>query len=214
MFCAHRWHTRRPCPKLPASFKERCALNKLSQLTDAEKAAGVIAMSAGNHAQGVAYHAKRLGIPATIVMPVTTPFNKVKHTREHGARVILEGETLQEATDHTLMLREKEGLTFIHPFDDEQVIAGQGTVGLEMLEGDQSQDFDMLVVPVGGGGLIGGIATAAKALKPEIKVIGGEAAMYPAMHARLGGNAPHLGGATIAEGIAVNEPGTLNLDIA
>lgn len=197
-----------------ASFKERGALNRLTKLTEEEKKAGVIAMSAGNHAQGVAYHAARLGIPATIVMPVTTPFNKVKHTREHGARVILEGETLDEARAHAFSLRAKEGLTFIHPFDDADVIAGQGTVALEMLENEDAPDFDILIVPVGGGGLIGGIATAAKALRPDIRIIGVEAAMYPALHARLGGNAAQLGGATIAEGIAVKEPGKLNLEIA
>ncbi len=197
-----------------ASFKERGALNRLTKLTEAEKKAGVVAMSAGNHAQGVAYHAARLGIPATIVMPVTTPFNKVKHTREHGARVILEGETLDEATAHAFSLRAKEGLTFIHPFDDADVIAGQGTIALEMLEQEGAPDFDTLIVPVGGGGLISGIATAAKALKPDIKIIGVEAAMYPALHARMGGNIGQVGGATIAEGIAVKDPGELNFEIA
>lgn len=197
-----------------ASFKERGALNKLSKLTDAERRAGVIAMSAGNHAQGVAYHATRLGIPSTIVMPVTTPFNKVKHTRDHGARVILEGETLAEATEHAYSLRDKEGLTFIHPFDDADVIAGQGTIALEMMEAKAAPDFDVLIVPVGGGGLIGGIATAAKALNPDIKIIGVEAAMYPAMHAELGGNLPQVGGSTIAEGIAVKRAGRLNMEIA
>ncbi|MEL6475581.1 MAG: threonine ammonia-lyase, partial [Pseudomonadota bacterium] len=188
--------------------------NKLSKLTDAERRAGVIAMSAGNHAQGVAYHATRLGIPSTIVMPVTTPFNKVKHTRDHGARVILEGETLAEATEHAYSLRDKEGLTFIHPFDDADVIAGQGTIALEMMEAKAAPDFDVLIVPVGGGGLIGGIATAAKALNPDIKIIGVEAAMYPAMHAELGGNLPQVGGSTIAEGIAVKRAGRLNMEIA
>lgn len=197
-----------------ASFKERGALNRLTKLTEEEKNAGVIAMSAGNHAQGVAYHAARLGIPATIVMPVTTPFNKVKHTRDHGARVILEGETLQEAFEHAFTLRAKEGLTFIHPFDDPHIIAGQGTIGLEMLEGPEAVDFDILVVPVGGGGLIGGIATAAKALKPDIRIIGVEAAMYPAMHAELNGGEAQVGGSTIAEGIAVKTAGRLNMEIA
>lgn len=197
-----------------ASFKERGALNRLSKLSEAEKQTGVIAMSAGNHAQGVAYHASRLGIPATIVMPVTTPFNKVKHTRDLGARVILEGDTLDEATAHAFTLRAKEGLTFIHPFDDPHVIAGQGTIALEMMEREHAPDFDALIVPVGGGGLIGGIATAAKALKPEVRIVGVEAAMYPALHARMGGNAAQVGGATIAEGIAVKEPGELNFEIA
>ena len=196
------------------SFKERGALNRLTKLSDGQKRSGVIAMSAGNHAQGVAYHAARLGIPATIVMPVTTPFNKVRHTREHGARVILEGETLQEATEAAFALRAKEGLTFIHPFDDKHVIAGQGTIALEMLEGPDAVDLDVLIVPVGGGGLIGGIATAAKTINPEIKIVGVEASMYPAMHAELGGNTPQAGGATIAEGIAVKTAGRLNMQIA
>ncbi|MEO0722819.1 MAG: threonine ammonia-lyase, partial [Pseudomonadota bacterium] len=196
------------------SFKSRGALAKLLSLDAAQKTAGVIACSAGNHAQGVAYHATRLGIPSTIVMPVTTPFNKVKHTRDHGARVILEGETLAEATEHAYSLRDKEGLTFIHPFDDADVIAGQGTIALEMMEAKAAPDFDVLIVPVGGGGLIGGIATAAKALNPDIKIIGVEAAMYPAMHAELGGNLPQVGGSTIAEGIAVKRAGRLNMEIA
>lgn len=195
-----------------ASFKERGAVNRLTRLSDREKQAGIIAMSAGNHAQGVAYHARRLGIPATIVMPVTTPFNKVRHTEAHGARVILHGDNLAEAMTHAEALREKEGYTFIHPFDDRHIIAGQGTIGLEMLA--ENPDLDMLVVPVGGGGLIGGIATAAKALKPDIRMIGVEAAMYPAMHAELAGETPRTGGATIAEGIAVKQAGRLNMEIA
>lgn len=195
-----------------ASFKERGALNKLSSLTEAEKKAGVIAMSAGNHAQGVAYHARRLGIPATIVMPRNTPFNKVRHTQGHGARVILEGETLDEARTHAFALRDKHGYTSIHPFDDEKIIAGQGTIALEMLA--EQPDFDMLVIPVGGGGLIAGNAVAAKALKPDIAIIGVEAAMYPAMHAELRGETPRTGGATIAEGIAVKQAGRLNMEIA
>ncbi|MFN4225654.1 MAG: threonine ammonia-lyase [Hyphomonas sp.] len=190
-----------------AAFKERGALNKLSKLTPEEKRRGVIAASAGNHAQGVAYHARRLGIPATIVMAETTPFNKVEHTRDHGARVILEGLIFDEAKDYALKLGEKEGLVFIHPFDDADIIAGQGTIALEMLADNPS--LDTLVVPIGGGGLISGIATAAKALKPDIKVIGVEAAMYPCMHAALRGKSPKMGGATIAEGIAVKEVGML-----
>jgi threonine dehydratase len=190
-----------------AAFKERGALNKLSKLTPEEKRRGVIAASAGNHAQGVAYHARRLGIPATIVMAETTPFNKVEHTRDHGARVILEGLIFDEAKDYALKLGEKEGLVFIHPFDDADIIAGQGTIALEMLA--DNPDLDTLVVPIGGGGLISGIATAAKAMKPDIKVIGVEAAMYPCMHAALRGKSPKMGGATIAEGIAVKEVGVL-----
>ncbi len=195
-----------------ASFKERGALNRLSKLSDGEKRAGVIAMSAGNHAQGVAFHAQRLGIPATIVMPSGTPYNKVKHTRDFGARVILEGDNLAEATAHAYAVRDKEGLTFIHPFDDRDVIAGQGTIALEMLE--TRNDLDVLVVPVGGGGLIGGMAIAAKALRPDIRIIGVEAAMYPAMYCELRGQTPHTGGATIAEGIAVKKAGALNIEIA
>ncbi|MEX1250066.1 MAG: threonine ammonia-lyase, partial [Hyphomonas sp.] len=164
------------------------------------------------HAHGVAYHARRLGIPATIVMAETTPFNKVAHTRDHGARVILEGMIFDEAKDYALKLGEKEGLVFIHPFDDLDIIAGQGTIALEMLA-DQP-DLDTLVVPIGGGGLISGIAVAAKALKPDIKVIGVEAAMYPCMHAALRGKTPKMGGATIAEGIAVKEVGKLTRRIA
>jgi len=190
-----------------AAFKERGALNKLSKLNAEEKRRGVIAASAGNHAQGVAYHARRLGIPATIVMAETTPFNKVEHTRDHGARVILEGMIFDEAKDYALKLGEKEGLVFIHPFDDADIIAGTGTIALEMLA--DNPDLDTLVVPIGGGGLISGIATAAKALKPDIKVIGVEAAMYPCMHAALRGKSPKMGGATIAEGIAVKEVGVI-----
>lgn len=196
-----------------ASFKERGAINRLNQLTTRERKAGVIAMSAGNHAQGVAYHATRLGIPSTIVMPVTTPFNKVSHTREHGARVILEGDTIDEATNYAYALREKEGLTFIHPFDDEHVIAGQGTIALEMLECENTPEFDSIVVPIGGGGLISGIAIASKAIRPDTKIIGVEAALYPAVYAESRGNKPKVGGATIAEGIAVKKAGKLNMQI-
>jgi len=194
-----------------ASFKERGALNKLSKLTDAEKQAGVIAMSAGNHAQGVAYHAQRLGIPATIVMPKGTPFNKVKHTRAHGARVLLEGESLQEAAEHAERLRNEHGFTFIHPYDDADIIAGQGTIALEMLE--DAPTLDTLVVPVGGGGLCGGMAVAAKALKPSIRIVAAEAALYPALHSERLGREARVGGATIAEGIAVKSVGRRNWEI-
>jgi threonine dehydratase len=188
-----------------ASFKERGALNKLLSLTEAERKAGVIAMSAGNHAQGVAYHAQRLGIPATIVMPEGTPFVKVKHTMAHGARVILKGETLAEAQTHAFAMAAAEGLIFVHPYEDDLIIAGQGTVALEMLA--DCPDLEVLVVPVGGGGLISGCVIAAKALKPAIKVIGVESRLYPAMYNALkGGDAP-VGGQTIAEGIAVRNIG-------
>ncbi|MEL7128682.1 MAG: threonine ammonia-lyase [Pseudomonadota bacterium] len=196
-----------------AAFKERGALNRLSKLTEQEKQRGVIAVSAGNHAQGVAYHAKRLGIPATIVMPITTPFNKVEHTRDHGARVLLDGLTFDEASVFAATVRARDSLTFIHPFDDPDIIAGQGTIALEMLS--DKPDFDTLVVPIGGGGLIGGMGTAAKAIKPDINLIGVQAAMYPSMHAVLNGiNTNVTGGATIAEGIAVKQAGKLTADLA
>ncbi|MEM5518897.1 threonine ammonia-lyase [Henriciella sp. AS95] len=190
-----------------AAFKERGALNKLARLTEEEKKVGVIAASAGNHAQGVAYHGRRLGIPVTIAMPVTTPFNKVEHTRAFGARVLLEGTTFDEAKEHAEMVRQREGLTWIHPFDDPLIMAGQGTAALEMFE-DQP-DFDMLVVPIGGGGLISGMATVAKAHNPDIKVIGVQASMYASMHAAVKGGQPAKGGASIAEGISVKQPGHL-----
>jgi threonine dehydratase len=194
-----------------ASFKERGAYNRLVQLEPAQRTAGVIAMSAGNHAQGVAYHARRLGIPATIVMPRQTPFVKVENTRRLGARVVLEGEGVEEAAVHAGTLAAEEGLAFVHPFDDAAVIAGQGTIALELLE--TAPELDVLVVPIGGGGLIGGIATAAKALRPGIDIIGVEAALYPSTYRRLHGLPAMAGGPTIAEGIAVKEPGSLTLPI-
>lgn len=195
-----------------AAFKERGALNKLSKLTEQEKRMGVIAVSAGNHAQGVAYHARRLNIPATIVMPVTTPFNKVQHTRDHGARVLLEGHSFDEASIYAATVRARDGLTFIHPFDDPDIISGQGTVALEML--DAEPGLDTLVVPIGGGGLISGMATAAKALKPDIQMIGVEASMFPCMHVAVN-DLPNTikGGATIAEGIAVKQAGKLTAEV-
>ena len=194
-----------------ASFKERGALNKLLSLTNSEKAAGVIAMSAGNHAQGVAFHASRLGIPSTIVMPKGTPFVKIEHTRNFGARVIIHGDTLEEANKHARELEKSEGLTFVHPFDDEHVIAGQGTIGLEVLE--DLADFDVVVVPVGGGGLISGIATAIKAVRPAVEIIGVEPALYPSLSAERRGEEAKVGGATIAEGIAVKKVGRLTAEI-
>ena len=190
-----------------AAFKERGALNKLARLTDDQKTAGIVAASAGNHAQGVAYHGRRLGIPTTIVMPVTTPFNKVEHTRAFGARVVLEGNTFAEATAHAQRLRQREGLSWLHPFDDPEIMAGQGTVALEMLE--EQPELDTLIVPIGGGGLISGVATAAKAHNRFIRVVGVEAAMYAGMRARLEGREPKTGGASIAEGIAVKDVGAL-----
>jgi threonine dehydratase len=194
-----------------ASFKERGALNKLSSLTPAERKRGVAAMSAGNHAQGVAYHAGRLGIPATIVMPEGTPFVKVKHTKAFGARVVLEGTTIGEAFARAMEIAKAENLVFVHPYDDVKIIAGQGTVALELLA-DVPQ-VDALVVPIGGGGLISGIAVAAKALKPGIEIYGVEAKMYPSMYDALKRANLPCAGQTIAEGIAVKEPGAITRKI-
>ena len=195
-----------------ASFKERGACNKLSQLSTEERARGVVAMSAGNHAQGVAYHAQRLGLRAVIVMPRFTPGVKVERTRGFGAEVVLHGDTLDEARAHAFDLAERQGLVFVHPYDDDAIIAGQGTVGLEMLRAQP--DLDVLAIAVGGGGLIGGIATAAKALKPDIEVVGVQTQRFPAMfNAMTGQHLPH-GSNTIAEGIAVASPGVRNQALA
>jgi threonine dehydratase len=194
-----------------ASFKERGALNRLSQLSNAERARGVIAMSAGNHAQGVAYHAHRLGIPATIVMPVSTPTVKVVNTRRHGAEVVLTGDTVEEAAAFAQAHGREKRLTFIHPYDDPLVIAGQGTLGLEML--GTAPEIDTFVVPIGGGGLISGIATAAKALKPGVRVIGVEAELYPSMYNAINGTTLPMRGDTLAEGIAVKAPGRITQKI-
>ena len=195
-----------------ASFKERGALNKLLSLTPAERARGVIAMSAGNHAQGVAYHARRLGIRAVIVMPKGTPNTKVHGTQVLGADLRLEGETLADAAAYAHDLAARESLVFVHPYDDDAVIAGQGTVGLEMIE--ERPDFDCFIVPVGGGGLIAGIATAAKAVNPAIEIYGVESERYCAMYQRLAGLPVQVGGDTIAEGLAVRDVGELPLSIA
>ena len=193
------------------SFKERGARTKLASLTADERAGGVIAMSAGNHAQAVAYHAASLGIPACVVMPVTTPFVKVAATKAHGAEVVLHGETVAEAQARAEAMAGERNLIWVHPYDDPHVIAGQGTVALEMLESTPA--LDVLVVPIGGGGLISGMALAAKAVKPKIEVIGVEAELYPSMwNAIHRGNKP-LGGATLAEGIAVKNVGVLTLPI-
>jgi threonine dehydratase len=194
-----------------ASFKERGALNKLARLSPAQRKAGVIACSAGNHAQGVAYHAQRLGIPAVIVMPEGTPFTKINQTRRFGAEVVVHGADLSEAQDRADALRQERSLLFVHPYDDAEIIAGQGTIALEMLDG--GSELDALVVPVGGGGLISGIAVAAKALKPDIVLYGVEAALYPAMSQVLRGAEPRSGGVTIAEGIAVKRPGEITRKI-
>jgi threonine dehydratase len=189
-----------------AAYKERGALNAML-LLDPEKASrGVIAASAGNHAQGLSYHGRRLGIPVTIVMPRSTPAVKVMQTEAVGGTVVLEGETFDEAYAHALTLEQDLGLTFVHPFNDPDVAAGQGTVALEMLE--QVPDLDMLVIPVGGGGLASGMATAARAIKSDIGLIGVEAQLFPSMYNRLRHDNLPCGGDTLAEGIAVQEPGS------
>ncbi|WP_029006974.1 threonine ammonia-lyase [Azospirillum halopraeferens] len=193
------------------SFKERGALNTLLSLDEAERRAGVIAMSAGNHAQAVACHAARLGIRSTIIMPRMTPFTKVARTESFGATVVLEGETLSEAEAFARDLAAREGYCFVHPYDDPRVVAGQGTVALEFLAA--VPDLEVLVVPVGGGGLIGGMALAARALRPDIAVIGVECSMYPSMKQVLHGQEPACGGVTIAEGIAVKAPGRLTREL-
>jgi threonine dehydratase len=193
------------------AFKERGAANKLELTTPEERSRGVIAMSAGNHAQAVAYHARRLGIPATILMPVSTPLVKVENTRGYGARVVLHGETLADSAERARAMAVDEGLVFVHPYDDAAIMAGQGTVALEILE-DQP-DLDQIVVPIGGGGLISGIAVAAKQIRPDIEIVGVEAALYPSFLNALDGGDRPIGGATLAEGIAVKTVGTLTLPI-
>jgi threonine dehydratase len=190
-----------------ASFKERGACNKLAQLTSDERQRGVIAMSAGNHAQGVAYHAQRLGIRAVIVMPSFTSGVKIERTRGFGAEVVLHGDTLDASHRHALLLAAQGGLVFVHPYDDEAIVAGQGTVGLEMLQA--VPDLDTLVVAVGGGGLIAGMATAAKALKPGIEVIGVQTSRFPGMVNAIKGTTHPQGLSTIADGIAVGTPGLI-----
>ncbi len=194
-----------------ASFKERGALNRLLALTDDQRKRGVVAMSAGNHAQGVAYNAKRLGIPATIVMPMHTPMVKVLQTEGHGANVILHGEKLEEAAAYAQDLATKRGLTFVHPYDDPLVIAGQGTLALEMLE--DAPGIDTLVVPIGGGGLISGMSVAARGMKPEIEIVGVQAELYPSMYAKLRGETAVCDGDSLAEGIAVKYPGELTFEV-
>jgi threonine dehydratase len=193
--------------QVTGSFKDRGAMIKLGSLTAEERARGVIAMSAGNHAQGVAYHAKRLGIPATIVMPAQTPFTKVERTRQHGATVVLHGRDISDSAERVRALIEERGHVLVHPYDDLAIIAGQGTVGLELLA--DIPDLDVIIVPIGGGGLMSGIALAARALKPGIRIIGVEAAQYPSMYEAVNGLPASSGGETIAEGIAVKSPGTM-----
>jgi threonine dehydratase len=190
-----------------AAYKERGALNKLLQLSSEERARGVIAASAGNHAQAVAYHAKRLGIPAIIVMPESTPTVKVTQTAGHGAKVVLYGKYVDDSFSRARELALENGFVFVHAFDDPHVIAGAGTLALEMLE--DAPDLDTIVVPIGGGGLMSGISIAARALKPEIELIGVEAELYPSMKCAIEGCRMPLGGDTLAEGIAVKQPGEL-----
>lgn len=189
------------------SFKDRGAYCKLRSLSPEEAKRGVIAMSAGNHAQGVAYHAQRLGIPATIVMPESTPFTKIERTASFGPRVILKGDSIDAAAVFARELAVKENLIFVHPYDDPHIVAGQGTIGLEIIEDDPELDF--LVIPIGGGGLIGGISTAVKALKPGIEIYGVESDLYPSMHHAINEIPPANGGQTLADGIAVKSPGAL-----
>ena len=193
------------------SFKERGACVKLAALTAEERSRGVIAMSAGNHAQAVAYHARRLAIPATIVMPVMTPFVKVKATEALGATVVLCGETLTEAQARAEAIADERNLVWVHPFDDPHIIAGQGTIALEMLE--EAPDIETMVIPIGGGGLIAGNAVAARAVKPSIEIVGVECALYPSMWNAIHRGARPCGGATLAEGIAVSKAGALTLPV-
>ncbi len=194
-----------------SSFKPRGALVKLLSLDDATRKAGVVAASAGNHAQGVAFHAQNLGIPATIFMPVGTPFTKIRRTEELGADVVLSGEGLAEAREAATAFAEEHGKHFVHPYDDEKIVTGQGTVGLEMLS--DHPDLDVLLIPIGGGGLIAGSAIAAKGLKPDITIIGVEAENYPSMTNAVAGIADTSGGQTVAEGIAVKVPGDVTRPI-
>lgn len=198
--------------QLTGAFKERGALNRLLQLTDDEKQRGVIAASAGNHAQALAHHAQLLGIPTTIVMPRATPHVKVEQTRARGAKIVLEGDTFDDAYAFALKLRDEQNLVFVHPFDDAAVIAGQGTAALEMLEAEPA--LDVLVIPIGGGGLISGMAIAAKSVKPSISIIGVEASMYPSFDSRTRNEKCTTGGQTIAEGIAVKAVGELPFALA
>jgi threonine dehydratase len=193
------------------SFKDRGAFVKLSSLSAAERERGVIAMSAGNHAQAVAYHARRLGIQATIVMPETTPFVKVEATRAHGADVVLEGDGVSEAQARAEAIARERGLSFVHPYDDARIIAGQGTIALEMLE--EAPDLDVLVVPIGGGGLISGNAIAARGARPGIDIVGVECALYPSMRNALKRENRPMGGPTLAEGIAVKNVGAMTLPV-
>ena len=199
------------CLQHTSSFKARGALNAMLGLNDEQRRRGVIAMSAGNHAQAVAYHAEHMGIPATIVMPAQTPFAKVARTRAFGAKVVLEGRNLNECEGTVNALIQEHGLTLIHPYDNELVMMGQGTAGLEMLT-DQP-DLDILIVPIGGGGLMGGIATIARDMRPNIKIYGVQTELYPSMKLAVEGKEITCGGETLAEGIAVKKPGGVTLPV-
>ncbi|MCG8355763.1 MAG: threonine ammonia-lyase, partial [Kiloniellales bacterium] len=197
--------------QVTGSFKDRGALVKLKSLDEAQRRNGVIAMSAGNHAQGVAYHAQRLGIPSVIVMPEFAPFTKVERTRSFGARVVLVGDTLDASAVAAREIAAEENLTFVHPYDDPLIVAGQGTIGLEMLE-DQPE-LDCIVVPIGGGGVISGVSIAAKSIRPEIRIFGAEATLFPSMSQAIENRKPTSGGQTLADGIAVKNPGKLTREI-
>tara|TARA_B100000780_G_scaffold278988_1_gene254811 strand:+ start:1860 stop:3077 length:1218 start_codon:yes stop_codon:yes gene_type:complete len=199
------------CLQYTSSFKARGAFIAMQSLSDEQRSTGVIAMSAGNHAQAVAYHAGQMGIPAVIVMPSQTPFAKIARTRAYGAEVVLEGRNLNDCDSKVQALIDSRGLTLIHPYDNNEVMIGQGTVGLEMLI-DQP-DLDVLVVPIGGGGLVGGIATIAKEMRPDIRIIGVQTEAYPSMHAAMLGRDIVCGGETLAEGIAVKKPGGVTLPV-
>lgn len=204
-------YTKLECLQYTSSFKARGAFIAMQSLSDEQRSAGVIAMSAGNHAQAVAYHAGQMGIPAVIVMPSQTPFAKIARTRAYGAEVVLEGRNLNDCDSKVQALIDSRGLTLIHPYDNNEVMIGQGTVGLEMLI-DQP-DLDVLVVPIGGGGLVGGIATIAKEMRPDIRIIGVQTEAYPSMHAAMLGRDIVCGGETLAEGIAVKKPGGVTLPV-
>ncbi len=199
------------CLQYTGAFKERGALNKLAQLSESERKRGVIAASAGNHAQGVAFHARALGIAATIVMPVTTPDVKIRQTRELGAEVIRAGHTFDEAREHASIIERERGLLFVHPFDDPDIIAGQGTIALEML--DDGPPFDAMIIPVGGGGLISGMSLAVKDKSPSTQIIGVQTELFPSMANAIDGGVRETGGDTLAEGIAVTTAGILTRDI-
>lgn len=197
--------------QITSSFKARGAFVKLNGLSDNERQRGVIALSAGNHAQGVAYHAARLGIPATIVMPATTPFSKIERTRAHGARIVLEGRTLADCQPAVDRLIEQDKLVLVHPYDDPDIVRGQGTIGLEILE--DTTDLDDIIVPIGGGGLMSGIAIAIKEARPDVRLIGVQVDSFPAMYRTLKGLPPRFGTSTLAEGIAVKVPGGITKEI-